>query len=457
VKRIFAAIFFTFLAYGISAQTQNPTLSQALTNYFKAPPGPRSTLVVIYMAARNDLSIFAERHIRQLQNLGSTDQVKIFVHLDTLKTAPGFHTDSTIDGELSRNFFIDKNRLLQIGPEHMQDSGKKETLIETVKTAYSYFPAEEVVLILWNHGHGPIEAVIQNSEPYDMWRIHSSKETVDLDDSIGYLDRLTSGEFSLHQPKGICSDDVTGSYLTISDLTEALRIISQEVIKKKIGILACDACTMAGADVFCGLSPYVKYFVASQEVEMGLGYKYDLLMKPLLSGIIRTPSIFACHFVNAYKEFYSQKMDYYTHCAIDLAESSALERNIDELSLWLILGLEHQHKKTIKDAIRLSRHKNHCIRFNEPTFLDLGNLYRNLLKNLHLCTLTTPEATEHFRKSVSSVLTEGINLIKKRFLQMPLGKNTVMPAVFQFISPNSSSINRIIATPLQPELTGLHS
>ncbi len=365
-------------------------------------PALRSVLVVIYMAARNDLSMYAETHIRQLLELGSSDRVKIFVHLDLQK--PG-------EPYITKNFFVEKDKLIPVGKDGPMDSGKKQTLIATTAMAYEKFPADEVVLVLWNHGTGPIEPKLTPSvNQWELWHVNERTGKIDLDQSVGYIDRFSPGEGSFNQTKGICFDDATGNYLTIAELTDAIRYISHNVIRKKFSIIACDACLMAGVDVFIGLNPYADYFVASQEVELGLGYKYDRIVEPLVHDEICCGEELACHFVHAFKEYYSPKIDFYTHAAIDLSYGEQLEGNLDKLARCLSYGLQHQKDKTVKEAIRLSRHKKYCIRFNEPTYIDLGNLYSNLLKNIDMCSLKDAD-DRAFKNILLEILKEGITII----------------------------------------------
>lgn len=370
--------------------------------YRKTPH--RSVLVIIYMAARNDLSMYAETHIKQLLELGSSDRVKIFVHLDLQKANEPY---------ITKNFFIEKDQLLSLGGESPMDSGKKETLIKAASMAYEQFPADEVVLVLWNHGTGPIEPTVTPTiNQWELWHVDERSGKINLDQSVGYIDRFSPGEGSFNETKGICFDDSTGHYLTTKDLTDAIADISRNIIKKKFSIVACDACLMAGADVFVGLHPYVDFFVASQEVELGLGYQYDRIVEPLVHDEVCCGEELACHFVQAFKEYYSPKIDFYTHAAIDLSYAARIEHNIDKLARCLSYGLQHQKQKTVKEAIRLSRHKKNCIRFNEPTYLDLGSLYSNLLANASLCILEGAD-TKSFKEELSSILREGRTLIRK--------------------------------------------
>ncbi len=366
-------------------------------------PGKDSVLVIIYMAARNDLFPFAGRHIRQLQNSGANDQVKIFVHLDIHQ--PG-------QSRVTKHFFIEKNKILQVGPDMDLDSGDEASLTYTVKTAYELFPAEDVVLIISNHGTGPIEPDIKRAiNPSELFHFNADSGLIELDRSVGFLDYISQGETRFIDPKGICFDDSSGNYLTIEKLTNALRIISEEIIHKKLKILACDACLMAGIDVFTQFQPYAKFFVGSQEVELGTGYKYDLVMEPLLNGSLNCDECLARHFVDSYQKAYGEIIDYYTHAAINLTFIDQLERNIDSVAQCLIKGLDKQKNSSVKEMLRISRHKNNCTRFNEPTYLDLGHLYHNMESNLSHCELATRKETYQFQRRLAALLEEGQEII----------------------------------------------
>ena len=65
-----------------------------------------------------------------------------------------------------------------------------------------------------------------------------------------------------------------------------------------------------------------------------------------------------------------------------------------------------QKGKTVKEAIRLSRHKKHCTRFKEPTYLDFGHFCINLQKNLAKCELNEENHTIAFKEKLSSALTQ---------------------------------------------------
>ena len=88
--------------FDITVQTEDPTLSHRSLN---KPEKKADILIVLYMAARNDLFPFAGRNIKQLQNIGSSDKVKIFIRFDLQK--PG-------QPSVTKHFFIEKNKVMQL-------------------------------------------------------------------------------------------------------------------------------------------------------------------------------------------------------------------------------------------------------------------------------------------------------------------------------------------------------
>ena len=161
---------------------------------------------------------------------------------------------------------------------------------------------------------------------------------------------------------------------------------------------------MSGADVFIGFQPYVHYFIGSQEVELGTGYHYDILIEPLIKDKMKCDARFARHFVSAFKEAYGKITQDYTHAAIDLSTIHDLERSIDKLGALLIKGLEQQKGKTVKESIKASRHKKHCTRFNEPSYIDFGHFCTNLQKNCSKCELKDASETSAFKRDLHEVL-----------------------------------------------------
>ncbi len=365
--------------------------------------------VVVYMAARNDLFPFAGRNIKQMQQIGSNERLKIFVHFDMHKFG---------GQKVTKRFFVEKNKTVPIGPELSMDSGDIDSLIDCVKCAHEKYPSDELILILWNHGTGPLEPEIQKSiNPSDLFRYNTKTRLIELDRSISFIEYM-----SKPKKRGICFDDISGKYLTNQQLKEGLHYISTHILKKKIAILSCDACSMAGADVFIPFKDDVEYFIASQEVELGTGYNYATIFEPFLFKSL-SKEAFARHFVNSYKDTYSKITHDYTHSAVDLSQAYRLEQTIDMLSKLLIQGLDKQKERSVYEAIKKAKHKDFCTRFNEPTFLDLSHLLSNLLYTVNKCELQTPDETKAWKTEINELINQGINTINNVVIANAVGKN----------------------------------
>ena len=117
--------------------------------------------------------------------------------------------------------------------------GSAESLLEFLIFGLEEYPAERTVFILWNHGGG------------------------------------TEG--------GICFDALEGEDgLTLSEIREALDALNDEVPGWHIDVFGCDACMMASYELTALLSNYsIDYFIASEEVEPGIGWYYTPWLKAL--------------------------------------------------------------------------------------------------------------------------------------------------------------------------------
>ncbi len=371
--------------------------------------------VAVYMAADNDLFAFAGRNIKQMQNVGSNDRLKIVLHFDMHR--PG-------QKKMCKRLLIQKNRIVQIGEDSSMDSGDTNTLIDFCKWTIEKFPSDNLALVLWNHGTGIIEPILKKSiNPSELFSFNPETRLIELNREVGFLDHITSENLPKDKKRGICFDDTTGNYLTNKRLKEALHKICKEHLKgKKLAILACDACLMSMVEVASPLRDYVDIFVGSQEVELGTGYNYTNALSPFTSNSLSKHE-FASHIVKAYKDTYGRITNDYTQSALDLSKIEPFEKNIDELSKLLIFGLKKQKNRSVKEAIRISRHKNFCTYFDEPTFIDVGHLYANMLKNIGKCTLGNNEETNNFRHQTAKILQDGLNILSQVVIANAVGKN----------------------------------
>jgi len=370
--------------------------------------------IMVYMAADNDLRPFAARNIQQMANIGSNDNVTIVVHLDIRITG---------NKKITRRYLIEKDQVLHIDPYNpltqQMDSGNPATLISFCEWAIKNYIADEYDLILWNHGTGILEpphGKIIN--PMDLFVFNPATHRLDLDRSIGFLEAIGSLE---PKQRGVCWDDTTGNYLSNRKLETALQTICQKCLQgKKFGIIGFDACLMSMIEVGSFIKRYAHVMVGSEEVELGMGWKYDEVLFPFIKEPLSTQA-FAAHIVNAYDRTYQSITNDYTLSAINLDSIELLERNIDNIAKVLIESLEAQRSIT-HQVIKESKNKMLCTHFDEPTYIDLHHFYRNLLVNIKKIAENTQLNTAT-KNTLLKKLDEGLRLIEQSVIANTVGKN----------------------------------
>jgi len=368
---------------------------------------------MVYMAADNDLRPFAARNIQQMANIGSNENMTIVVHLDIRISG---------NKKITRRYLIEKDQVIHIDPYNpltqQMDSGNPATLISFCEWAIKNYPASDYDLILWNHGTGILEpphGKIIN--PMDLFVFNPSTHRLDLDRSIGFMDAISCLE---PRQRGVCWDDTTGNYLSNRKLETALDIICQKYLNgKKFGIIGFDACLMSMIEVGSFIKKYAQIMVGSEEVELGMGWKYDEVLFPFTKESLDTVG-FACHIVAAYNRTYQSITNDYTLSAISLNSIELLEKNIDHIAKLLIEGLEKQ-RMTMYPAIKESKNRLLCTHFDEPTYIDLHHFYRNLSSNLK--KLSADQLNPIVKNTLLTKLDEGTLLIERLVVANTAGKN----------------------------------
>jgi hypothetical protein len=252
----------------------------------------------------------------------------------------------------------------------------------------------------------------------DLFVFNPSTKLLDLDRSIGFMDAINYLE---PKRRGVCWDDTTGNYLSNRKLETALDTICKKCLNgKKFGIIGFDACLMSMIEVMSFIQKYAHVMVGSEEVELGMGWKYDEVLFPFTKEPLQTFT-FAAHIVNAYDRTYQSITNDYTLSAINLDSISLLEKNIDHVANLLIEILNTQ-RPFIHQAIRESKHKMLCTHFDEPTYIDLHHFYRNLLNNVKKLP-TDNQSSTVVKNTLITKITEGINLIEQLVIANTTGKN----------------------------------
>ena len=201
-------------------------------------------VVMCYFAGDNDLFTDLFQDIREMEEVGSSDNVKFVVLFDgsgngdsrLLEIAKNtLNLPGIISPDLDDNGYV-------IPSSNEVNMGDPNTLIDFCNWVKSisglYDDADRYCLVLNDHGNS--------------WK-----------------------------PDGSFSDHTSNDELDIFELKNAISSISSNGADK-IDVLAFDACLMASVEVMYDMQNYVNYMVASEEYMPGSGFSYDLICQDLV-------------------------------------------------------------------------------------------------------------------------------------------------------------------------------
>lgn len=365
---------------------------------------------ILFIAADNDLDPFARRNIRQIVNIGSTNNVNILIHLDIRNN----------NQKVTHWYYVEKNNLVLLNAHdpstQRMDSGDPNTLIHWVEFASSHFPAEHTALIFWDHGTGAIDPGTNrtiNISEFFVYNAASNK--YDLDRSIGFLDLIND--------RGLCWDDSTGNFLTNQKLEYALSTCCRGALKGKLfDVIGFDACLMGMAEIAEIVKKYAHFMVGSEEVELGTGWHYERILASLLNSNFDSIELIKA-IVHAYNITYGPITNDYTLAALDLSLMGEMENNINAVARLLLECIKLQQNSSVIQTLKWCRNKRNCTHFYEPRYLDLHHVYSSIQANLDKFVLTDPKRAIELRRSLQQVLTQGQKIIEQLVIANCSGKN----------------------------------
>ena len=238
----------------------------------------REWTVLVYMAADNDLSQWADSDLVELERVGSNDELAIVVQLD--KPVVGASRLYVHDGA---------SVLLQdIGIIDMCDP---QILSQFLVWGMQYYPASKYCVVLWDHGTG--------------W-------TAEAQRSFGT-------DWSSGNRLGVANGDLRRAFAD-----------SYQYTGETVTLLAFDACLMQMVEVLRELQGYVQVCVAPQTLCPLPGFQYDNIFSTVKSN----PGIgvydLAEHMVEVNVEQYAGVQPV-AFSAVDVGEITVLQQATDRL------------------------------------------------------------------------------------------------------------------------------
>lgn len=432
INKIIIFIIFNFNSnYCSASSTQNSMFRHPTQpKIIKPLKNKKNWTLMVYIAADNNLNTFAWGTIRQLAK-GANENMNIIVQLNE----PGRN-------KKTERYLIEKNNAILLNKENTKklDSGDPQTLIDFGIWVIKNYPAENYMIVLSDHGSGIIDLDRHLSRlinPTEFFILNPSNLMLELDRSMSFLNFFEKKEEEL---RGICFDENFQSYLNNQKLDFAFKKICECEPNFKFKIIGLDACLMQMIEICNLIKPYADILVASPEVELGPGWRYDTLLKPFNTQNIDAVS-FAKHIVKSYELTYLDITNDFTLSAIDLKSIDKLEKNLNRISELLIESLASYKDLSIRNILKNCK-KN--ISFEEPSYIDLTSLYENLLTNVSKFINTAK--TSDLTNKLESELKEGLRLLKLIVIENANGKNITYSKGLSIYFPERAIHNSYLKT-----------
>ena len=244
----------------------------------------------------------------------------------------GGSTAWSLDVPTDRNVVWNLETLDVVGGSRANSMGDPANLASFVNFADKYFPAEHTMLVMWDHGGGPI---------------------------VGYgQDELAGGDG-----------------LTLPEMAQAMEATAYHG-GKKLDVVGCDACLMGSIEIADVWSDYADRLVASEEVEQGIGWNWRFLS---VLNDDPEPDEVCTEAVNAFKSYYEGGFPAfsqapYTLAAYDLTATPDVISAVDELSSALQYDLDAQDYTAINEARNETTEFGFVVEGTEVARFDLFDL-----------------------------------------------------------------------------------
>lgn len=313
-------------------------------------------LILIDIAANNNLSPYATLNMKQLQKYGSNSRARVVVQL----IRPGGYCTRYLVGKGSSRVLASLGKV---------NSASKTSLSSFLTYGIKNFPARKVAVIVWDHGSGYVN----------------------------------DGDFSV--ARSVCYDETHNSWMNVVPLRDALKTAYQST-HKKLDILGFDACLMQMVELTTLLAPYATYIVASQETVPDDGFNYTAMLKPFQTGTVSVVN-FAKQWVSNYRSFYQPLTDDYSLSAINVANMLLFERNVNTVAGLLKQCLEKQVGTTVASTLYDCLFDNAVVHFEIYSYIDVGRWYQTVLANLSKFEVTDSS----LKTSLDTALRNGLSLL----------------------------------------------
>ena len=249
-----------------------------------------TTTVLLYLCG-SDLQEEAISNLKQMTQANTGEEINLVVLAGGATEWP----DQRLRGNRLNLFTIEGENWSSVMDWGKASMGSPDTLSRFLCYGWDNYPADQMVLVLWDHG----------------------------DSALG----------------GVCFDDVFDSdSLTLKEIETALSTVLAKYDDFCLDIFGVDACLMGSYELAVTVAPYALYLVGSEEVEPGDGWDYAYWLGALSQNPDMTPREVAISIVQGFQEYYrgtDWEEDAMTLAAVDLSCMEEMKEYIDAIALSL--------------------------------------------------------------------------------------------------------------------------
>ena len=226
---------------------------------------------LVYMAGDNDLDANAMQDVREMKQVGTTDDLNIVIQLD--RSGAKIPTQRY---RLRRGTTLAADSLKKLGESN---TGSPAALIDFVRWAVAEYPAERTALVLWNHGQG-----WDDTDLYADVRLRSLQRVAGRRLSHTFF-RTTARKAahptgSVGGARAILLDDDAKDFLDNGEMKRVLTA-TRKALGHKLELFGMDACLMSMAEVHYQVRDSVKWAVGSEQTEPLEGWPYTRILSAL--------------------------------------------------------------------------------------------------------------------------------------------------------------------------------
>jgi hypothetical protein len=331
------------------------------------------------MNGKNNLEQDALDNFHDMAKVGSSDTVNLVVEVGR----PASHYSLADEGWSGVKRYLVKKGTKPIAADAIEDLGQTgpttdmgspATLAAFIDWGMGRYPANRYFLVVWNHGQGWRFQLAANRE----LKIMAAR------DGMATRSSLPPTALQAVPPLGsfrsVSSDDDTGNVLYNSQVQ---RVIAEKFRDKKIDLIGFDACLMAMIETAYAFRNTAAVMIASEELEPGAGWPYDLWVKRLVDQPTMSASELGAAIVDSYQARYADGQ-LTTLSVLDLTRIEALSKSLSTLS-DLMLQHSSSERAFISDA--RSKIRAYGAAAGLRTSIDLGfflDLYRARTRNAQI-------------------------------------------------------------------------